>query len=172
MEKINISPNESKVLRILYGNSRLSIEQISRIANLNRNTVRKIIRDLEKNGIIKRYTVELSGINRGKYFMIKTDEPSLIPESAVLAKMALANGKYVFVCSQDILKHEIKYNEMDIISEIEFRNSISNLVKVYCDYCGKEITEDPIEVVLKNHIYYACCHNCERDLMRKLEIKA
>lgn len=148
----------------------MTIEEISKLSGLNRNTVRKIIRNLEERGIIKRYTLELSKGQKGGFFIIRTADPESIPEETVVAKLALSNGEYMIVCTQDVLDHEIKYKDIHIVRELEFKNPISNIIRVYCDYCGKEIIERPIEVVYKNHTYYACCHNCEKDLRRKLEM--
>ena len=32
--------------------------------------------------------------------------------------------------------------------------------------CGKLITDSPIRVKLNNHIYYACCTNCEGSIRK------
>lgn len=166
MSKFNISPNEFKVLRTLDKNSRLSINDISKICGINRNTVRKIIKDLQERGIIKKFTVELNEINQGHNLLLEVENLEGVPEDYVIQEMKLANGNYLLLCTQDILNRDIKYIKMNVVREVVRRHSLVNSVKIYCDYCGKEITDTPIEISINNRIYYACCHNCERDLKR------
>jgi len=167
MEKLNISPNESKVLRTLIENSRVTINEISEITDLNRNTVRKIINDLKEKGIIKKFTIELDQSNLGTTLLIEVGDLSQIPGEYILETMRLANGNFMVLCSQDILNYDIKYSRMNIVKEVIHKNLITHSMKIYCDYCGKEIKDTPIELSHNNRIYYACCHNCERDLQRR-----
>ncbi len=167
MEKLNITPNESKVLRILNEDSRISINEISEITGLNRNTIRKIIIDLKKKGIIKKFTIELDQSNQGNTLLLEVQDLSVIPEEYILEIMKLANGNYMVLCSQEILNYDIKYRSLNIVKEVFHKNFIFNSVKIYCDYCGKEIKDTPIVFTHNNRVYYACCHNCERDLQRR-----
>lgn len=167
MEKLNITPNESKVLRILNEDSRISINEISEITGLNRNTIRKIIIDLKKKGIIKKFTIELDQSNQGNTLLLEVQDLSVIPEEYILEIMKLANGNYMVLCSQEILNYDIKYRSINIVKEVFHKNFIFHSVKIYCDYCGKEIRDTPIVITHNNRAYYACCHNCERDLQRR-----
>ncbi|MGC8656041.1 MAG: TRASH domain-containing protein [Thermoplasmata archaeon] len=167
MEKLNITPNESKVLRILSEDSRISINEISEITGLNRNTVRKIIIDLKKKGIIKKFTIELDRSNQGNTLFLEVEDLSVIPEEYILEIMKLANGNYMVLCSQEILNYDIKYRSINIVKEVFHKNFIFHSVRIYCDYCGKEIRDIPIVLTHNKRVYYACCHNCERDLQRR-----
>ncbi len=37
---------------------------------------------------------------------------------------------------------------------------------VHCGYCESGIPEPPITLVIKGMTLYACCPNCERDLIK------
>ncbi len=169
MERINISPNESKVLRVLNEDSRISINGISEITGLNRNTVRKIISDLRNKGIIKKFTIEIDQSNQGSSLLIEIENISEIPEDYILEIMKLGNGNFLVLGSPEILNFDIKYKNINIVKEIINKNRLFHSVKLYCDYCGKEIKDLPIEFSYNNKTYYACCHNCEKDLQRRLK---
>ncbi len=51
---------DTKILKLLSKNSKLSYRQIASFLNISTNTVIKRIRNLEKEGIIKRYTIEVN----------------------------------------------------------------------------------------------------------------
>ena len=168
MAKINLSQNESKVLRVLIEDSRLSINEIAEVTGLNRNTVRKAIKHLISSQIIAKFTVEVKSGDYDNLVMIDTENIDLIPESERLEVFELSNGRFIVVSNLNVLKRNIRYTSVNVVRKIEKHSRLHEMVKVYCDYCGKEIREEAIILEHKNHQYYACCKNCEIDLRRKL----
>ena len=55
----NIDDLDKKILRALGADARLSIEKISELVNLSATPVRRRIRRLEKEGVIRRYTIDV-----------------------------------------------------------------------------------------------------------------
>ena len=169
MSKINLTHNESKVLRALEENSRFSVNDIAKAANLNRNTVRAAIKSLISNKIITRFTVNVSLPQDEKLILLEVDDLEQIPESDRIEVLELANGRFVVVSNINVLKKNVKYVHLNAINKKKNFESISTKVKTYCDYCGKEIMDTALVLLYKNHQYYACCKNCKRDLSKRLQ---
>ena len=74
MPKINLSQNESKVLRTLVENSRLTVNEIAKVTNLNRNTVRAAIKFLISQKVITRFTVNVSPPEDEKMILLEIDD--------------------------------------------------------------------------------------------------
>ena len=168
MPKINLSQNESKVLRTLVENSRLTVNEIAKVTNLNRNTVRAAIKFLISQKVITRFTVNVSPPEDEKMILLEIDDMEQIPEGDRIEVLELANGKYVVLCKMDLLKRSIKYNSVNIVNRRQNFDNVATNVSTYCDYCGREIKDEILTVKYKNHQYYACCENCKSDLNKKL----
>lgn len=169
MSKINLSHNESKVLRALEENSRLSVNDVARVTNLNRNTVRTAIKSLVSNKIITRFTVNVSLPETEKLILLEVEDLEQIPENDRIEVLELANGNFMVVSDIGVLKKDVRYVHLNIIKKRQDFESISTRVKTYCDYCGKEIEDVPLIIKHKNHQYYACCENCKRDLAKRIQ---
>jgi DNA-binding Lrp family transcriptional regulator len=169
MSKINLSHNESKVLRALQEDSRLRVNDVAKVTNLNRNTVRTAIKSLISNKIITRFTVNVSLPENEKLILLEVEDLEQIPESDRIEVFELANGKFMVVSDINVLKKDITYVHLNIIKKKQDYESISTRVRTYCDYCGKEIEDVPLVLKYKNHQYYACCENCKRDLARRIQ---
>jgi len=168
MTKINLTHNESKVLRALSEDSRLNVNDIAKITNLNRNTVRAAIKSLITNKVVTRFTVNVSLPEDEKLILLEVDDLEQIPVDDRIEVLELANGKFVVVSSIEVLRKNIKYNQLNIINRKLNFESLKSKVKTYCDYCGKEVEKEVIVVKHRNHDYYACCNNCKLDLERRL----
>ena len=168
MTKINLSQTESRVLRTLFEDSRLNVNEIARITNLNRNTVRTAIKSLVANGVITRFTVNISPPIDEKMVLLEIDNLEQVPEGDRIEVLELANGKYVVLSNLDLLKKNIKYSSVNIVNKRQSFDNIATNVRAYCDYCGKEIKEEIVTLKYKNHEYYACCDNCKGDLNKRL----
>jgi Lrp/AsnC family leucine-responsive transcriptional regulator len=55
----NIDKYDKKILLALGMDARLSVEKVSQIVNLSATPVRRRIRRLEKEGVIRRYTIDV-----------------------------------------------------------------------------------------------------------------
>ncbi|MEM0167617.1 MAG: TRASH domain-containing protein [Thermoplasmatales archaeon] len=170
MTKINVTKNESKILRLLSENSRLSISELSSASGLNRNTVTKIINNLISKGIIENFTVKIRNPDE-KLIMVETDDDSSVPEDDRIETIYLLDGKEIVLIPTTSLHKVSKYTRIGIVSKLSGPNDVLRSIKTYCDYCGKEIQGDPITFLFENHTYYACCENCRSDLMRLLRKK-
>jgi DNA-binding Lrp family transcriptional regulator len=168
MTKINLSQTESRVLRTLFEDSRQNVNEIARVTNLNRNTVRTAIKSLITNGVITRFTVNISPPEDEKMVLLEIDNLEQVPEEDRIEVLELANGKYVVLSDLNLLKKSIKYSNVNIVKKRQNFDNIATNVRVYCDYCGKEINEGILTLKHKNHEYYVCCENCKGDLNKKL----
>ncbi|OWP57149.1 MAG: hypothetical protein B2I17_01865 [Thermoplasmatales archaeon B_DKE] len=168
MTRINLTQNESKVLRALVEDSRLTVNEIAGITSLNRNTVRSAIKSLISNKVITRFTVSIFHPDSEKLVLLELDNLEQVPEGDRMEVLELANGRYFVLSSLDLLERNIKYISVNIVSKWQSSDNISTSVRTYCDYCGKEIREGILIVKHKNHEYYACCKNCKNDLEKKL----
>ncbi len=169
MAKINLTHNESKVLRALVEDSRRTVNDIARVTNLNRNTVRAAIRSLVSNNIITRFTVNISLPQDEKLILLEVEDLEQIPEGDRIEVFELANGRFMVVSNMNVLRKNVKYVHLNVINKKQSFESLSTWVKTYCDYCGKEIMDTALILIHKNHQYYACCENCKRDLSRRLK---
>ncbi|MCL4447292.1 MAG: TRASH domain-containing protein [Thermoplasmatales archaeon] len=169
MSRLNLSHNESKILRALEEDSRLSVNDVAKITNLNRNTVRTAIKSLVSNKIITRFTVNVSLPESEKLILLEVDDLEQIPEGDRIEVLELANGRFVVVSNINVLKKDIRYINLNIIKKKQDFESISTKVKTYCDYCGKEIEDVPLILRYKQHQYFACCENCKRDLAKRIQ---
>lgn len=171
MTKINVSQSESKVLRALIEDSSRNINELAQATNLNRNTVRSAIRSMLSKGIIKNFTINISTPEDERFLLIETNNLDQVPEESREEVFHLSNGKYIIVANLDVMKSKIEYSSINIIDKREVHSSLQNRIKLYCDYCGKEITEEPRKINYRNREYYACCSNCQTDLLKKLSRK-
>lgn len=55
----NIDHSDRKILHALGADARLSVEKVSELVNLSATPVRRRIRRLEKEGFIRRYTIDV-----------------------------------------------------------------------------------------------------------------
>lgn len=169
MIKINLSQSESKVLRVLFEDSRLNVNEIARITNLNRNTVRTAIKSLVNNRVITRFTVNISLPEDEKLILLEVDDLEQIPEGDRIEVLELANGRFMVVSNIAVLKKQIKYVQLNVINRRQTSEHLSTKVRTFCDYCGKEIEESVVLLKYRNHQYYTCCGNCKNDLYKKLQ---
>ncbi|MEM0141440.1 MAG: TRASH domain-containing protein [Thermoplasmatales archaeon] len=168
MGRINVTKNESKILRLLSENSRLTISELSKASGLNRNTVAKIVDDLISKGIITNFTVKVTNPEE-KLIMVETDDDSSIPQEDRVETIQLLDGNEIVLLPMSAIAKISKYSKIGIVSKLVSHTEISRLIKTYCDYCGKEIQGEPITFLFKNHEYFACCENCKTDLTRLLK---
>ncbi|BAB59523.1 leucine-responsive regulatory protein [Lrp] [Thermoplasma volcanium GSS1] len=168
-EKRNLSNLESRVLRELIDDSRSSVEEISERTGIGRNTVSKIIKDLERNGIIKKYTIKTSYEESEKKIIALTPDDVHIPDDLIYYNFKLSNGKRILVLSKSALDYDFQYDQVWISDTVEEGKAILSNITLYCDYCGNQIHGDPISVKWKNRTYLVCCPNCEKDMLKRLE---
>ncbi|PYB67822.1 hypothetical protein DMB44_07230 [Thermoplasma sp. Kam2015] len=166
----NLTKRELMVLRSLYNNSRLSIEEISENTGISRNTVAQIIRRLEDDGVIAGYTVKMNDDQLETVIAI-VNGPIDIPEHVVYEDFSLSNGKHLLILDRSALSMGFPYESLWISTGRKFGKAMEARTAKVCDYCGKTIEGDPIIVHSHNRDYYVCCPNCEHDIKKRLKIE-
>ena len=171
-----------KLINLLRNNGRLSISELAKLLGLSRPTVKARLERLEKEGVIQKYTVKLSPeIERSGSLVIlvvETDNPEIFEEiDEIVTISKITTKKYVLevlVNRLDELREIIDIsdlNVLEIMPVLEKREKEAQIrikVPFRCDYCGKELTEEPIVYRYHNRVYFLCCGTCF-DEFRALE---
>ncbi len=166
MHTKNLSYNESRVLRLLMENSRLTISEISDKANLNRNTVSKIINYLNKE-YIEKYTVETRENNDSIYFIVTVNNIDDINNENIIEYYELMNGKYMVIMNKNSLSNQIKYNKLNIAKK-RFTFFNNEIIDLYCDYCNNKISGLPRTYEHNKNKYYFCCDTCKNSFIKEM----
>lgn len=58
---------------------------------------------------------------------------------------------------------------MPVLEMKERERAIKIRVPFKCDYCGREITEEPIVYKYRNKVYFFCCETCFREFKKTRE---
>ena len=171
--KRNISELERKMIMLLKNNSRMSNSELAEELKVSRITARKVMETLIKDGIIKNFTISMGEEDRN-LALILTDKSEDIPEYLILEKYNLMDGTSVSVIYfEDLVKlKNVHVKRIEIASSRTINEDASRNTVVHCDYCGREITDNPITLQIARKNYFACCPNCEKDLRKRKEILA
>ncbi|WMT52184.1 MAG: TRASH domain-containing protein [Ferroplasma sp.] len=156
-----ITYNESKVLRLLMNDSRMSVLDISRKLGLNRNTVSNIIKKLNSS-IIERYTLETKEPEDSLYIIMETDDINSVDSDKVIEYFELANGHYTVIMNREAIGAGISYNRVDLAHR-RVINKIPPTIDLYCDYCGGIIAGKPMKYDTLEGTLYFCCNTCRDD---------
>lgn len=171
---IKLDEHDLKLINLLRDNARLSISELAKLLGLSRPTVKARLERLEKEGIIQKYTIKLSPeIERSGNLLIlivETDNPGILEEIQEIVKInKITSKKYVIevlVDSIDELKRAINRSGMEVLEIMpvlerqERETEIKMKIPFRCDYCGKELTEEPIVYKYHNKVYFLCCGTC------------
>ncbi len=174
VEMIKLDEYDLKLINLLRNNARLSISELAKLLGLSRPTVKARLERLEKKGIIQKYTVKLSPeIERAGNLVIlivETDNPEILHEIEEVVEInKITSRKYVIevlVDRIDELKGAIDRSGMEVLEIMpvlerqEREIQIKMKIPFKCDYCGKELTEEPIIYKYHNKIYFFCCGTC------------
>ncbi len=165
-----------KIINLLRENSRLTFSELSKLLNLSRQTVKTRIEKLERDGIIKKYTIKLSPEfeSKGSAIMIvSTENPERIKEIEEVTEInRIAGKKFLIRLRVDDLKRLASISELDFLDvheiipvlETEYiERPLSVDVPFKCDYCGKEIRDKPVIYRHRNRVYVLCCETCLRE---------
>lgn len=188
-----LDKHDIKILKILKENSRKSISEIANELKISRPTVKAKIDRLIKEGIIKKFTIEINDYftERGLTLHIRAKADAEAIEKLEKLDEALeiyeiAHEKNVFIKARISDAGEIKNllkNLRDAgLSEIECGIELSEIKKkkeidflsgrllLKCEYCGKEIKEKPYVFKLHNKEHYFCCPICLKSYRKKVRI--
>jgi len=180
MSNLRLDEIDLRIIYLLRKDSRISISDIARILGISRPTVYSRIRRLEDSGVIKGYTIKLDKeIEYGPNLvalLIKTNDIKKVTESIrAIEIFRLAGGKYLVVANIESISDLKSIEESDnvelleispIIEVIEGERALPIKVKFKCDYCGKDIIEDPHVYYLGSKVYFFCCKTCLREFKK------
>ena len=188
-----LDKHDIEILKILRENARKSISEIAKELKISRPTVKAKIDRLIKEGIIKKFTIEISDdfIEKGLTLHIraKADSADIMEElknlDAALEVYEIAHEKNIFIKAKAGNINEVKslladlrkagLNEIDCgieLSEIKKSKEIDFLsakLLLKCEYCGKEIKEKPHIFKLHNREHYFCCDICLKSYRKKVK---
>lgn len=158
---------DQRLIFILKSNSRMSLSDIARELGISRITAKRRIDELVDSGVISGFTLKLS-IEDENLAMVHFGRDVKLPSDLLLEDYELMDGSHMSVLHyEDIPKiGDIEIRDLKIVKRRKFFDTNIRLSHVHCDYCGKLITDSPIRVKLNNHIYYACCTNCEGSIRK------
>lgn len=177
---VKLDDIDLKLIYLLMDNSRLSISELAERLGVSRPTVKSRLDRLEQEGIIQRYTVklnpELQRAHNVVALIIKTDEPEKLREFEEIVEInRFTSRKYLIkVAVEDMegLRNVIEGANFEVLEIMPILESIEKeyppKVKVpfKCDYCGKEIVDEPIVYKYHNRVYFFCCPTCLREFKR------
>lgn len=166
-----------KLINLLKDNSRLSISDLAKLLGLSRPTVKSHLEKLEKGEIIQKYTVKLSPLfeRAGELviLIVETRRPEIFKEYDEIVEVnKITSLKYVIKVVMEKMDGLMKIiNEeglevleiMPVLESEEMERHIRIEVEFRCDYCGKELIDEPIVYKRHNKIYIFCCKICLRE---------
>ena len=167
----NLSELEQRLILLLKRNSRMSIVEIASELGTSRLTAKKALDSIISSGRIKKFTISLADEEKDMV-LVYTDNLENIPGNIVLERYSLIDGSYlVILYYEDLIKiKKVNIKRVEIATSRELYENMSRAENIHCDYCGKEIKDNPIPAEIRGKTYYVCCPNCERDLKKRGEM--
>ncbi len=122
MARISIDDIDQQILDLLIENSKASLLEIAEIVGLSRVSVKKRINALEKNGIIKQYTVILNpekvGRNVSVFFDIQVAPSHLYEVANALNEEKAVTDIYLMTGASKLHVHALLEMNQDLESFI------------------------------------------------------
>ena len=167
----NISELEQRLILLLKRNSRMSVVDMAKELGTSRLTAKKALDSIISSGRIKKFTISIADEEKDMV-LIYTDNLENIPGNIVLERYSLIDGSYlVILYYEDLIKiKKVNIKRVEIATSRELYENMSRAENIHCDYCGKEIKDNPIPAEIRGKTYYVCCPNCERDLKKRGEM--
>ena len=167
----NISELEQRLILLLKRNSRMSVVDMAKELGTSRLTAKKALDSIISSGRIKKFTISIADEEKDMV-LVYTDNLENIPGNIVLERYSLIDGSYlVILYYEDLIKiKKANIKRVEIATSRELYENMSRAENIHCDYCGKEIKDNPIPAEIRGKTYYVCCPNCERDLKKRGEM--
>ena len=167
----NLSELEQRLILLLKRNSRMSVVDIARELDTSRLTAKKALDSIVSSGRIKKFTISLADEEKDMV-LVYTDNLENIPENIILERFCLIDGSYMIILYyEDLIKiKKANIKRVEIATSRELNENMTRAESLHCDYCRKEIKDNPISVEIRGKTYYVCCPNCERDLKKRGEM--
>ena len=167
----NLSELEQRLILLLKRNSRMSIVDMASELGTSRLTAKKALDSIISSGRIKKFTISLADEEKDMV-LVYTDNLENIPGNIILERFSLIDGSYmVILYYEDLIKiKKANIKRVEIATSRESYENMNRVENIHCDYCRKEIKDNPISVEIKGKTNYVCCPNCERDLKKRGEL--
>ena len=167
----NLSELEQRLILLLKRNSRMSIVDMASELGISRLTAKKALDSIISSGRIKKFTISLADEEKDMV-LVYTDNLENIPGNIILERFSLIDGSYmVILYYEDLIKiKKANIKRVEIATSRELYENMNRAENLHCDYCRKEIKDNPISVEIRGKTYYVCCPNCERDLKKRGEL--
>ncbi len=172
LDKIDV-----QILRLLLKDGRKSFREIAKEVGTSPPTVSAKVNQLERLGVISKYTAILNPNLLGESLgiMISEREPNL-KEEIVRVCLKLSNGKFLSILCfssleelYEFLKRSEKCKIVDfqLISDVQKKEPLARVhegmkLRIKCSYCGKIIEGEPIKASIGGRILFFCSHECAR----------
>ena len=149
----------------------MSIVEIAIELGTSRLTAKKALDSIISSGRIKKFTISLADEEKDMV-LVYTDNLENIPGNIILERFSLIDGSYmVILYYEDLIKiKKANIKRVEIATSRELYENMNRAENLHCDYCRKEIKDNPISVEIRGKTYYVCCPNCERDLKKRGEL--
>ena len=181
---MRLSEVDIKIINMLKENARISISELSKVLRLSRQTVKTRIEKLEKEGVIEKYTIRLSSqleSTENSFFLLVNagDEEKLMEIDEVVEINKVTSRKFLLRVQVKSLNELSRVMEEAGLEVLEILPVIDRKVKdvpfkakvnFKCDYCGKEIYDEPIVYRYRNRVYVFCCRTCLREFKAAQEV--
>ena len=167
----NLSELEQRLILLLKRNSRMSIVDMASELGISRLTAKKALDSIISSGRIKKFTISIADEEKDMV-LVYTDNLDNIPRNIILERFSLIDGSYmVILYYEDLIKiKKANIKRVEIATSRESYENMNRVENIHCDYCRKEIKDNPISVEIKGKTNYVCCPNCERDLKKRGEL--
>ena len=129
-----------------------------------------MITALMGKGIIKGFTIE-TGQENDRLLVVELESTEGIDQDIIIDDFQLLDGTHIITVpfSDSFKLQGIKVKRIQISTGRRRNTGSVNIEGIKCDFCGKEITSDPLKIREGKSLYYVCCTSCEANLKERLE---
>ncbi len=187
--QMKLDTMDVKILRMLQENSRTPVSEIAARLRVSRPTIKNRIERLVREGVISRFTVEISRDALDNplsvYLRLKADGESLgriseVPEIVemyrvtgrlnVLAKALIRDMEELSGLIEELRRHADEIEVELVLDTLKESEPPLQMIKaeLECEYCGSNITKKPYIYKFRNVERYFCCPVCLKSYRRKL----
>lgn len=160
----NLNYNESRILRILKEDSRRSTSEIAEMTGLSRNTVSKTISNLVESGKIRNFTINVDSDEDDIMVLAEVESLFDIPEEFLIESVELSDGTFLVVLKKAAMYEKFPARMMKIVHKLTRYDENELNFELFCDYCRRPLSEEPIKLKNNSITYLACGTDCKRGL--------
>ncbi len=181
---------DAKIINLLQNDARMSFAKIAEETGVSLPTVKSRVEKLRSRGVIRGFTVKIDPekLIGGLTFFVGLKVKVSLIDKVVEDILGIddVTGLYMTSGPSDLI---LKVSTSDFSSYQEFlREKLGRIegvesadtfvviktfkddygprvrpgfgIKLICAYCGKEIKENPVKLVVENRELYFCCNSC------------